>query len=145
MVLGEDPVENDKFADEKLSPVMTLWKYKEFNTAIEYLKRIHAIRGIGHCCGIHSSNEEHIQELAEQAQVSRLLVNQPQCLGNSGATTNGMPWTMTLACGTWGNNSTSDNITWKNMVNHTWVSRPIPDNPFDEDKLFEAHWDQYGK
>lgn len=145
MVLGDDPVETDKFADEKLSVIVTLWKYKEFDEALDYLKRIHAVRGVGHCCGIHTTNEERIYELAEQAKVSRLMINQPQCLANSGSTTNGMPWTMTLACGTWGNNSSSDNITWKHMVNHTWVSRPIPEYKLDEDKLFKAHWDKYGK
>ncbi|MEE8383103.1 MAG: aldehyde dehydrogenase family protein [Thermodesulfobacteriota bacterium] len=145
MVLGEDPVENDKFADEKLSPVLTLWKYGEFSQAMEHLKRIHAIRGRGHCCGIHTKNEDRIREIAEHAQVSRLMVNQPQCLANSGAFTNGMPFTMSLACGTWGGNSTTDNITWKNMVNYTWVSKPIPENKPDEEKIFKSHWEKYGK
>ncbi len=145
MVLGEDPVENDKFADEKLSPVLTLWKYNEFTDALDYLKRIHAVRGKGHCCGIHTKNEERIKELAEEARVSRLMVNQPQCLANSGSFTNGMPFTMTLACGTWGRNSTTDNITWRNMVNYTWVSKPIPENIPEEDKLFRTYWDKYGK
>jgi sulfoacetaldehyde dehydrogenase len=145
MVIGDDPVEGDKFADEKLSPVLTLWKYKEFENAIEYLKRIHAIRGKGHCAGIHTKDENRIKELAEQAQVSRLMVNQPQCLANSGAFTNGMPFTMTLACGTWGNNSSSDNITWRNFLNYTWVSQPIPESLPDEGALFSAHWDKYGK
>ena len=145
MVIGDDPVEGDKFADEKLSPVLTIWKYKEFENAIEYLKRIHAIRGKGHCAGIHTKDESRMKELAEQAQVSRLMVNQPQCLANSGAFTNGMPFTMTLACGTWGNNSSSDNITWRNFLNYTWVSQPIAENLPDEGALFGAHWEKYGK
>lgn len=145
MVTGEQPLENDKFADEKLSPVMTLWKFSAFGEAVDLLKRIHAVKGCGHCAGIHTTSEERIRELAEQAKVSRLMVNQPQCLANSGAFTNGMPYTMTLACGTWGGNSSSDNITWRNMVNYTWVSRPTPENKPDEDQLFKAHWDKYGK
>jgi acyl-CoA reductase-like NAD-dependent aldehyde dehydrogenase len=145
MVLGDDPVEGDKFADEKLSPVLTLWKYNKFSDALDYLQRIHAIRGSGHCCGIHTAMEERVLEMAEQARVSRLMVNQPQCLANSGSFSNGMPFTMTLACGTWGRNSTTDNVTWKNMVNYTWVSKPIPECLPDEDKLFKMHWDKYGK
>ncbi len=145
MVIGDDPVEGDKFADEKLSPVVTIWKYKEFSEALDYLNRIHDVKGRGHCCGIHSNNDDHINELAEQAQVSRLMVNQPQCLANSGAFTNGMPYTMTLACGSWGNNSSSDNITWRNMVNYTWVSKPIPENKPDEEKLFKGVWEKYGQ
>jgi sulfoacetaldehyde dehydrogenase len=145
MVLGQDPVHEDKFADEKLSPVMALWKYGEFSQALDYVNQIHAVRGEGHCCGIHTTKTERILELAEQVHVSRLMVNQPQCLANSGAFTNGMPFTMSLGCGTWGGNISSDNITWQHMVNYTWVSEPIPENKPDEDKIFKAHWDKYGK
>jgi len=145
MVIGDDPVEGDKFADEKLSPVLTLWQYKEFADAIDYLKRIHAVRGKGHCAGIHTKDESRIKELAEQAQVSRLMVNQPQCLANSGSWTNGMPFTMTLACGTWGNNSSTDNITWRNWLNYTWVSQPIPESLPDEEALFASTWEKFGK
>jgi len=145
MVIGDDPVEGDKFADEKLSPVLTLWQYKEFADAIDYLKRIHAVRGKGHCAGIHTKDESRIKELAEQAQVSRLMVNQPQCLANSGSWTNGMPFTMTLACGTWGNNSSTDNITWRNWLNYTWVSQPIPESLPDEEALFATTWEKFGK
>lgn len=145
MVIGEEPVEKEKFADEKLSPVITLWKYKEFKDAVEYVKRIHAVRGEGHCCAIHTKSRERMLELAEQAHVSRMMINQPQCLANSGSFTNGMPFTMSLGCGTWGGNISSDNITWKHMVNYTWVSEPIPANNPDEDRLFKSYWDKYGK
>lgn len=145
MVIGEDPVHEDKFADEKLSPVMALWKYGEFSQAIDYVNQIHAVRGEGHCCGIHTTKKERMLELAEKAHVSRLMVNQPQCLANSGAFTNGMPFSMTLACGTWGANISSDNITWKHMVNYTWVSEPIEANNPDEDRIFNSLWDKYGK
>ena len=145
MVLGEDPVSTEKFADEKLSPVITLWKFSSFNEALDYLKKILAVRGEGHCCSIHSTNEDRIRELAEMAHVSRMMVRQPQCLANSGSFTNGMPFTMSLSCGTWGNNIVSENITWKHMVNYTWVSSPIPENKPDENALFKSHWDKYGK
>jgi sulfoacetaldehyde dehydrogenase len=56
-----------------------------------------------------------------------------------------MPFTMSLSCGTWGNNIVSENITWKHMVNYTWVSSPIPENKPDENALFKSHWDKYGK
>jgi sulfoacetaldehyde dehydrogenase len=145
MVLGEAPVSTEKFADEKLSPTMTLWKFSAFSEALDYLKQILAVRGEGHCCSIHSVNEERIKELAEMAHVSRMMVRQPQCLANSGAFTNGMPFTMSLSCGTWGNNISNENITWKHMVNYTWVSSPIPENKPDENNIFKSHWDKYGK
>jgi sulfoacetaldehyde dehydrogenase len=145
MVLGEAPVSTEKFADEKLSPTMTLWKFSAFNESLDYLKQILAVRGEGHCCSIHSVNEERIKELSEMAHVSRIMVRQPQCLANSGAFTNGMPFTMSLSCGTWGNNISNENITWKHMVNYTWVSSPIPENKPDENNIFKSYWDKFGK
>ncbi|MBN2106262.1 MAG: aldehyde dehydrogenase family protein [Deltaproteobacteria bacterium] len=145
MVLGTEPIAQEKFADEKLSPVMTLWKFSDFDQAVDILRRIHAVRGEGHCCAIHTQDRGRILKLAEFAPVSRMMVNQPQCLANSGAFTNGMPFTMTLACGSWGGNISSDNITWRHMVNYTWVSEPIPERKPDEEKMFKAVWDKYGK
>jgi sulfoacetaldehyde dehydrogenase len=145
MVLGKEPIAQEKFADEKLSPVMTLWKYSDFDNALDMLRQIHAVRGEGHCCAIHTKDRSRMLKLAEFAPVSRLMVNQPQCLANSGAFTNGMPYTMTLACGTWGGNISSENITWKHMVNYTWMSEPIAERKPDEEKMFKSIWDKYGK
>ena len=59
------------------------------------------------------------------ASVSRIMVRQPQCYANSGDYVNGMPFSLTLGCGTWGGNIASENITWKHFINTTWVSAPI--------------------
>jgi sulfoacetaldehyde dehydrogenase len=64
------------------------------------------------------------------------MVRQPQCLANSGAWTNGMPMTLTLGCGTWGGNASSSNITWKDLLNITWVSSPIEHNMPTDEELF---------
>jgi len=62
------------------------------------------------------------------------MVRQATCIGNSGSWDNGMPFSLTLGCGTWGGNIASENITWKHMVNTTWVSYPIsPVIPSDEE------------
>jgi sulfoacetaldehyde dehydrogenase len=136
MVHGDDPVEADKFSTEKLCPVLTLWKYNKFSEAIEYVERLTRNCGYGHSCGIHSTNDGHILELGMKCHVSRMMVCQPQCYGNSGNYDNGMPFTMTLGCGTWGGNISSDNICWKHFLNTTWISRPIPPVIPDEAKLF---------
>jgi sulfoacetaldehyde dehydrogenase len=95
-------------------------------------------QGKGHSCGIHTTNDELVNKLALRMKVSRILVNQPQCLGNSGNWFNGLPQTLSLGCSTWGHNSTGNNITWRDIVNYTVVSRPItPVIPNDED-LFPA-------
>ncbi|MFZ5967556.1 MAG: aldehyde dehydrogenase family protein [Bacillota bacterium] len=124
------------FSGEKLSVVTTIFKYKEFQEAIDKVNAITAYHGSGHSCGIHSNNEEHILQLALNTKTSRVMVRQPQCLANSGAWTNGMPMTLTLGCGTWGGNVSSENITWKHLINVTWVSAPIASTMPTDEELF---------
>ena len=145
MVLGEHIGPEDMFSAEKLSPVLTLWKYTDFDKAVQMVIDITAFSGYGHSCGIHSTNEEHIMELATRARVSRMMVRQSQSYGNSGDWVNGMPFTMTLGCGTWGGNITTENITWKHFLNVTWVSYPIPEQIPNPDELFAPHFAKYGK
>ncbi len=145
MVLGEAIGPEDMFSAEKLSPVLTLWKYKTFEEATSYVARITRFSGYGHSCGIHSKNQDHIQELALRARVSRIMVNQVQTYGNSGNYDNGMPVALTLGCGTWGGNIVSENVHWKNFLNITWVSSPIPQSVPDETVIFGEHWQRYGK
>ncbi|QEK11601.1 aldehyde dehydrogenase family protein [Crassaminicella thermophila] len=124
------------FSGEKLSVVTTLFKYKEFEEAIEKVNAITSYHGRGHSCGIHSNNEDRILALALNTKTSRVMVRQPQCLANSGAWTNGMPMTLTLGCGTWGGNIASENITWKHLINVTWVSAPIESTQPTDEELF---------
>lgn len=127
-----------KFSGEKLSVVTTLIKYDTFEDALNKLDKVLDYQGKGHSCGIHTTDEKKVMTLAERMPVSRITVNQAQCLANSGAWTNGLPMSMTLGCGTWGHNSLSHNVNWKDLINHTWVSYPIPSTqPTDED-LFPA-------
>ncbi|HEY60698.1 MAG TPA: aldehyde dehydrogenase family protein [Anaerolineae bacterium] len=145
MVLGDSPGESDLFSGEKLSVVLTLWKFKEFSGAIDILQAIIKYSGYGHSCGIHSNNDEHILELATKAHVSRMMVRQPQSYANSGNYDNGMPFSLTLGCGTWGGNITTENITWKHFVNITWVSKPIDPIVPNEEVIFGSYWEKFGK
>ncbi|GAB1433691.1 aldehyde dehydrogenase family protein [Spirochaetota bacterium] len=145
MVKGEAVGASDPFSGEKLSPVLTLWKYGKFKEAIDYVRDITRFSGYGHSCGIHTKKDEHMLELASHARVSRMMVRQTQPYGNSGNYDNGMPWGLTLGCGSWGGNATTENIHWKHMINTTWVSMPIPAIVPDEDKIFGSHWKKHGK
>jgi sulfoacetaldehyde dehydrogenase len=126
------------FSEEKLSVVTTLYKWTDFDDAVQMVNDITSWSGPGHSCGIHTEIRERVLKLAEKVKISRIMINQPQCLANSGAWTNGMPMTMTLGCGTWGGNSTSENITWKHLLNTTWVSFPIAANQPTDEELFGA-------
>ncbi|TCO70032.1 aldehyde dehydrogenase family protein [Marinisporobacter balticus] len=124
------------FSGEKLSVVTTIFKYGEFQEAIDTVNAITAYHGSGHSCGIHTHDEEKVLALALNTKTSRVMVRQPQCLANSGAWTNGMPMTLTLGCGTWGGNIASENVTWKHLINVTWVSAPIPSTQPSDEELF---------
>jgi len=145
MVRGKSVDESDPFCKEKLSLVLTVWQSDDFDQAVALVKQITDNNGRGHSCGIHSDDEDHILKLGLAANVSRIMVNQPQSLGNSGNYANGMPFTLTLGCGTWGGNITTENISWKHFLNVTWVSKPIAPVIPDEEKLFGAYWKKYGK
>jgi len=126
------------FTGEKLSPVAGIRKAKDFDDAVEKMLNILDYQGKGHSCGIHTSIDERITKLGEVIPVCKVCVNAPQSLTNSGSWTCGFPMSLTLGCGTWGGNSVSHNATYKDLLNYTYVSRPIPSyQPTDED-LFDA-------
>lgn len=134
LVEGSMPLEQDKFSEEKLSPVLTLYRYDAFLEGVDILTRLTNHSGRGHSCGIHTFNEVYIKHLGETMQTSRIMVRQPQAAANGGAFFNGMPSTTTLGCGSWGNNITTENITYKHFLNITWLSVPIPlHRPSDEE------------
>ncbi len=124
------------FSSEKLCVVLAIFKYSGFDNALKMVEQIYEVGGKGHSCGIYSFNDEHVNQLALMAPVSRIMVRQPQSKANAGSFTNGMPMTSSLGCGTWGGNSTSENIHLKHYMNVTWVSRPIPEDRPSEEELF---------
>lgn len=127
------------FSGEKLSVVTTFFKYKKFQDAIDMINKITTYHGRGHSCGIHSTNIDRVIDYGLQTKTSRIMVNQPQCLANSGAWTNSMPMSMTLGCGMgkdWGANSTTENINWKFLLNVTWISFPHANTQPSDEELF---------
>ncbi|TDO69924.1 sulfoacetaldehyde dehydrogenase [Halanaerobium saccharolyticum] len=126
------------YSGEKLSLILTVYKYSGFENALKRVEEILKFQGLGHSCGIHSVDDEHIEKLGAFAPVSRIMVRQSQSYGNSGNWNNGMPFTLSLGCGTWGGNITTENITLKHFLNVTWLSKPIEaDIPSDEELFGE--------
>jgi sulfoacetaldehyde dehydrogenase len=123
------------FSGEKLSVVVTAYKYKEFEEAIQLVNSIQNYSGAGHSCGIHSFDDQRIMKFALETNTSRVAVRMTVGTSNAGNWNNGMPWTINLGCGTWGGNITSENVTYKNYINTTWVAREIKDYkiPTDEE------------
>ena len=113
------------FSGEKLTVTMALYKVQDIDEAIELTNSIQAYQGQGHSCGIYSNNDDNIMKLAMATRTSRVMVNQPQSASNSGNLWNGMRQTFSLGCGSWGGNSINHNITWRDLINETWVSKPL--------------------
>ena len=113
------------FSGEKLTVTMALYRVKDLDSAIALTNEIQAYQGQGHSCGIYSTSDANIMKLAEATNTSRVMVNQPQAASNSGNLWNGMRQTFSLGCGSWGGNGTNNNITWRDLINETWVSKPL--------------------
>ncbi|WP_113671441.1 acylating sulfoacetaldehyde dehydrogenase [Vallitalea guaymasensis] len=124
------------FSGEKMSIVVTLYKVKDFDQAVDKVNEITGYQGTGHSCGIHTTDQDRVETLGNRVKVSRIMVRQPQCYANSGNWDNGMPFTLTLGCGTWGGNVASENVTWKHFINVTWVSTPIQEVIPTDEELF---------
>jgi len=137
IIAKEDQIGKEHvFSGEKLSPVLSIFRYSGFDNALRMALEILEVGGKGHSTGIYSFDADHIRRLALIAPVSRIMVRQPQVRANAGSFTNGMPMTASLGCGTWGGNITSENIGVKHFMNVTWVSEPIPEDRPSEQEIF---------
>ncbi len=129
------------FSGEKMCVVLAVYRAPDFDSAVDRVNEITSYQGSGHSCGLHSNDMDRIVRLGLRTKVSRIMIRQPQCYGNTGNWENGIPFTMTLGCGTWGGNITTENIHWKHMINVTWVSLPIPEAIPDDAELFAGVMD----
>ncbi|MDM3870556.1 aldehyde dehydrogenase family protein [Porticoccus sp. W117] len=128
----------DVLCKEKLCSVLSTFKYNTFDEALHIAQSNLNYEGKGHSCSIHSDNEDHIKQAGLELTVSRLVVNQPSSLSAGGSFFNGFAPTTTLGCGSWGNNSISENLDWKHMVNISRVGLPIADAVQPEDEVIWA-------
>jgi sulfoacetaldehyde dehydrogenase len=133
------------FSGEKLSVVLALYRYEGgIAAAADLVNEITSYQGLGHTCGIHTSSDANVEQLALATRTARVLVNQNLNEG-AGSPRNGLPFTLSLSCGTWGGNITTENVNARHFVNLTWVSRPIEPRTISEEALFAAHWQAHGR
>jgi len=101
---------------EKLCPVLSFYEVPDWRAACERCKEILRYGGMGHTMAIHSQNDEIVLEFGLKKPAFRIIVNSPTTHGSIGLTT-GLDPAMTLGCGGYGGNITSDNITPKHLIN----------------------------
>jgi sulfoacetaldehyde dehydrogenase len=136
---------NFPFSSEKLALVLAVYRAKDFDAATARVKEILAHQGRGHSCGLHTKKLDRARKLAEELDVVRVLVNQAHTFGNGGSFDNGLDFTLSMGCGTWGGNSITENLNYRHFINITHLVTTIPEDKPSEQELFGRYWAKYGR
>jgi acyl-CoA reductase-like NAD-dependent aldehyde dehydrogenase len=116
------------YGREKLAPLVSLFTVEGVEQGLSVCQRLLTNHGSGHTAVIHTNDQRLQQRFAEEIPASRILVNSPAthgCLGIG----NGLVPSLTLGCGTFGGNSTTDNVTYTNLLNIKRLAQPYPGAP----------------
>ncbi len=118
-----DATEEYPLSREKLSPVLAVFKARDLQHGIELSEKMLKLGGLGHSSVIHSEDENAIREFSYRMQTGRILVNSPSSQGAIGDIYNTNTPSLTLGCGSYGKNSTTDNVGIKNLLNIKRVAK----------------------
>lgn len=130
---------------EKLSLVLTVYRAKNFSHAKQITGDILEYQGKGHSLGLHTKRMERAKELAEDMAVVRVLVNQAHTFANGGGFDTGLPFTLSMGCGSWGGNSITENLNFSHFINITHLVTTIKEDKPAEADLFGKYWEKYGQ
>lgn len=108
---------------EVLAPVIAWYEATDFEAAANICIDLNFFGGIGHTVSIHSNDQARILEFANLMNAGRIVVNTPSSQGAVGALYNTLHPSLTLGCGTGGNNITTDNITARHLLNIQRIAR----------------------
>lgn len=130
---------------EKLSRVLALYRAADFDEAVNTTRQIQIHQGAGHSVGLHSTDDARAMTLATAIPTSRVIVNQAHTFATGGSFTNGMPFSLSMGCGTWGGNSVNDNVNYRHFLQSTKIIREIPAREPTLDDIFGGYWAEAGK
>jgi sulfoacetaldehyde dehydrogenase len=133
------------FSGEKLSPVLAIYRATDFDAAMRITASIYEYQGKGHSVSLHTQDEQQAMRLGLELPVARVIVNQAHCFATGGNFDNGLPFSLSMGCGTWGGNSFSDNMHWRHFLNITRISRVIPERIPTEEEIFGAYFRKHGR
>lgn len=133
------------FSGEKLAPVLTVYRARDFAHAADIVRRIYAYMGAGHSVGLHTAHTGLAVELGERLPVARVIVNQAHCLATGGNFDNGLPFSLSMGCGTWGRNNFSGNLDFHHYLNVTRVAYPIAEEMPEVDALLGDYFRRIGR
>ena len=135
---------NHPFSGEKLSPVLAVYRARDFDHACAIVAAVYAYQGAGHSVSIHSQDDQHIYRLGLELPVCRVIVNQAHCFATGGNFDNGLPFSLSMGCGTWGRNNFSDNMNYRHYLNITRIARKIPEKVPSEQEIFGDYLKKFG-
>ena len=124
---------------------MALYTAANFDEAKQIVDRIYAFQGAGHSVSLHSEVPERAEQLGLELPVSRVIVNQVHCVATGGAFNNGLPFSLSMGCGTWGGNNFSENMNVSHYMNITRVVRPIAERIPTESDLLGGFFEKFGR
>ena len=130
---------------EKLSRVAALYRAADYADAQAIAARILTYQGAGHSVGIHTSDDARAVALGASLPTCRVIVNQAHTFATGGSFTNGMPFSLSMGCGSWGGNAIDDNLHWKHFLQTTKIIREIAPNEPAVDDIFADYWAAVGK
>ena len=125
---------------EKMALFLALYRASDFTDAKAKARAIHDYQGRGHSLGLHSQNDQRAHELAMEMQACRIIVNQAHCFATGGSFDNGLPFSLSMGCGSWGGNSIDDNLNWTHFVNRVRIARQIPPAEPSLDDIFADYF-----
>jgi len=123
----ESVEETEAFAHEKLSPVLALYRARDFEQALDIASDLVTLGGIGHTSVLYTDqdrNQAHVDAFGNRMKTARILINSPSSQGGIGDLYNfSLAPSLTLGCGSWGGNSISENVGPKHLLNHKIVAK----------------------
>lgn len=124
LIVKEDGVgEEYPFSKEKLSPVLTYYNVKNYEDGVALCEKLIEFGGLGHSAVIHAEDQDVINYFSNVVKVGRIIVNSPSTHGAIGDIYNTNIPSLTLGCGTFGGNSTTDNVSSVNLINLKRVAK----------------------
>lgn len=130
---------------EKLSRVLALYRARDYDDAVAITQRVLAYQGAGHSLGLHTTDSARPLALGQVMPTCRVIVNQAHTFATGGSFENGLPFSLSMGCGSWGGNSIDDNLHWRHYMQRTKVVRQIPAREPALDDIFAGYWAEAGQ
>jgi sulfoacetaldehyde dehydrogenase len=130
---------------EKLSRVVALYRARDYGHAVEITRAVLLHQGAGHSLGLHTRDPVRPVQLGFSMPSCRVIVNQAHCFATGGSFENGLPFSLSMGCGSWGGNSIDDNLHWRHFLQRARVVRPVAPREPALEEVFAGYWAEAGR